>query len=174
MQGPGFWRRMPSPKEVRGQAGKVGTRQRRQSQGKAMKGAETGFWRNAKTHLLILFFGAPHFLKPHLGSRKSSRSWGLSAWFLLWLPALEGGGTLGHLLWIEFATPWAGWAALIKPQGAVAEDWCWAWEEGQSWWRVAWEGGQDDGEKSARIHNLTFNPTQHLTGHSRQSHGRQK
>ena len=115
----------------------------------------------------------PTFFKPHLGSRKSSRSQGLPAWFLLWLPGLEGGSTLGHLLRIEFLTPWAGWAAVIKAQGAVAEDWCWAWEEEQSG-RMGWEGGQDDGETRARMHTLTFNPTQHLTGHSLQSHGREK
>lgn len=72
MQGPGFWRRMLSPKEAREQAGKEGTRHRRQSQGKAMKGAETGSWRNARTHLLILFFRAPHFLNLIWGPEKAA------------------------------------------------------------------------------------------------------
>lgn len=72
MQGPGFWRRMPSPKEARGQTGREGTRPRRQSQGKAMKGAETGSWRNARTHLLILLFRAPHFLNFIWGPGKAA------------------------------------------------------------------------------------------------------
>lgn len=117
MQGLDFGEGCQVPKEARAQAGKRVTRHRRQSQGsKAMKGAGTGSWRKARTHLLILFFRAPTLQTSSGVQKKLQIARALCLVFFCGYLDWKG-STLGHLLWIEFPTLGLGELLSSNPRG---------------------------------------------------------